>query len=94
MSGREQRAQLAGQRARVEPVVAKARREDAVADRLAGGVASLQSCSPDESRVAFRIVAVAVTVEAEVGVAKTAEVSVLLPGLGAVIFIPALLGGA
>jgi hypothetical protein len=61
--------------------VVKARREDAVADRPAGGVASLQSCPPDESRAAFRIVAVAVTVEAEVSVAKTAEVSVLLAAL-------------
>jgi hypothetical protein len=61
--------------------VVKARREDAVAERPAGGVASLQSCPPDENRVAFRIVAVAVTVEAEVSVAKTAEVSVLLAAL-------------
>jgi hypothetical protein len=61
-SCQEQRVRLAGRRALAEPVVVKARKEDAVADRPAGGVDSLQSCPPDESGVAFRTVTVVVTV--------------------------------
>jgi hypothetical protein len=48
---------------------------------LAGGLDSLQSCTLDASGVALRIVAAAVTGEAEVSVVKTAEVGVLLAAL-------------
>jgi hypothetical protein len=54
---------------------------------LAGGVESLQSCPLDASGVAHRIVAVAVTGEAEVSVAKIAEVGVLLAALLRAVFL-------
>jgi hypothetical protein len=54
---------------------------------LAGGLDSLQSCPLDASGVALRIVAVAVTGEAEVSVVKTAEVGVLLAALLRAVFL-------
>jgi hypothetical protein len=48
---------------------------------LAGGLDLLRSCPLDASRVPLRIVAAAVTGEAEVSVIKRAEVSVLLAAL-------------
>jgi hypothetical protein len=54
---------------------------------LAGGVDSLQNWPLNASGVALCIVAVAVTGEAEVSVAKTAEVGVLLAALLRAVFL-------
>jgi hypothetical protein len=54
---------------------------------LAGDVGLLRSCPLDASGVALRIVAVAVTGEAEVSIVKTAEVGVLLAALLRAVFL-------